>query len=119
MASADCSSALTEKLSPGKVQNLPPRAVRLYRVRLGWLLGFAVPSQLAARTRPHCRFVYLRSRVLLRASFSFTSRLRLAFRYGCRHRLRLGSFHPTRFCPSLGTLGQALSPANPGSCGWL
>src|SRR5712672_858835 len=26
---------------------------------------------------------------LLRASFGFTSRLRLAFRYGCRHRLRL------------------------------
>src|SRR5271163_4831022 len=29
---------------------------------------------------------------LLRASFSFTSRLRLAFRYGCRHRLRLAPF---------------------------
>src|ERR1022692_5066777 len=31
MASADCSPALTEKLSPGQVQNLSPRAVRLYR----------------------------------------------------------------------------------------
>src|ERR1700737_4766344 len=29
---------------------------------------------------------------LLRASFSFASRLRLAFRYGCRHRLRLAPF---------------------------
>src|SRR5882762_5475811 len=29
---------------------------------------------------------------LLRASFSFTSRLRLAFHYGCRHRLRLAPF---------------------------
>src|SRR5580704_16684726 len=29
---------------------------------------------------------------LLRASFSFTSRLRLAFRYGCGHRLRLAPF---------------------------
>ncbi len=29
---------------------------------------------------------------LLHASFSFTSRLRLAFRYGCRHRLRLAPF---------------------------
>jgi len=26
-------------------------------------LGFAVPSQLAARIRPHCRFVSLRSKV--------------------------------------------------------
>jgi hypothetical protein len=26
-------------------------------------LGFAVASQLAARTRPHCRFVFLRSKV--------------------------------------------------------
>src|SRR5271156_5212931 len=29
---------------------------------------------------------------LLRASFSFTSRLRLAFRYGYRHRFRLAPF---------------------------
>src|SRR4051794_33933164 len=29
---------------------------------------------------------------LLHASFGFTSRLRLAFRYGCRHRLRLAPF---------------------------
>src|ERR1035437_1730234 len=29
---------------------------------------------------------------LLRASFGFTSRLRLAFRYGYRHRLRLAPF---------------------------
>src|SRR5580692_7146413 len=29
---------------------------------------------------------------LLRASFSFTSRLRLAFRYGCRHQLRRDPF---------------------------
>src|SRR5271156_4734394 len=29
---------------------------------------------------------------LLRASFSFTSRLRLALRYGCRHRPRLAPF---------------------------
>src|ERR1039457_3766306 len=35
MASADCSPALTGKLSPGQVQNLSPRAVRLYRMRLG------------------------------------------------------------------------------------
>jgi hypothetical protein len=45
------------------VQNLSSRAARLYLARLDDLLGFAVTSQLAARTRPHCRFVFLRSRV--------------------------------------------------------
>ena len=35
MASADFSPALTVEISPGKVQNLSPRAVRLYRMRLG------------------------------------------------------------------------------------
>jgi len=34
-ASADFLPALTEKISPGKVQNLSPRAARLYLVRLG------------------------------------------------------------------------------------
>ena len=34
-ASADFFSALTEKISPGKVHILSPRAVRIYRMRLG------------------------------------------------------------------------------------
>ena len=45
------------------MQNLSPRAAWLYLMRLDDLLGFAVPGQLAARTRPHCQFVFLRSRV--------------------------------------------------------
>jgi hypothetical protein len=36
---------------------------------------------------------------LLPASFSFTSRLRLAVRLRLRSSVPIGSFHPTRFCP--------------------
>jgi len=60
-AYADSCPALTRQVSPGKVQNLSPRADRLYPMRLGMMLGFAVPSQLTARTWPRCRFVFLRS----------------------------------------------------------
>src|SRR5580692_6780318 len=45
--------------------------------------------------RPHPASLSLRVPTvesLLLASFSFASRLRLAFRYGCRHRLRLAPF---------------------------
>ena len=62
-ASADFSSPLREEISPGNVQNLSPRAAWLYLMRLDEPLGFAVRSQLAARTRPRCQFVFLRSRV--------------------------------------------------------
>jgi hypothetical protein len=43
MASADFSSPLREELSPGKVQNLSPRAAWLYRMRLDdlWELLFS------------------------------------------------------------------------------
>ena len=65
MAFADFSKALTFEISPSKVLYLSPRAARLYLTRLGWTSGFAVPSQLTARARPHCRFVFLRSWVRL------------------------------------------------------
>ena len=63
MACADFSFALTKELSPGKVLFLSLHTVRLYLARLGWTWGFTVPSQLATRTRPLCRFVFLRSKV--------------------------------------------------------
>jgi hypothetical protein len=65
MASADCSRVLTPELSPAKVSELSKRAVWLYLMRLGGLLGFAVPRQLAARTRPLCQFVFLQSLLCL------------------------------------------------------
>lgn len=49
------------EISPGKALYLSSRAVRLYLTRLGWILGFAAASQLTARARPRCRFVFLRS----------------------------------------------------------
>jgi hypothetical protein len=78
MASADFSKVLTLETSPSQVLHLSPRAARIYLTRLGWTSGFAVTRQLTARARPHCRFVFLRSWVDRHASFSFTSRLRLA-----------------------------------------
>src|SRR5579859_1375962 len=50
-------------------------------------------SQPACRPHPASLPVRLSAvEGLLRASFSFTSRLRLAFRYGYRHRFRLAPF---------------------------
>ena len=65
MTSADFSQALTLEISPSKVLPLSPRAARLYLMPSGWDSGFAVPRQLTARTRPRCRFVFLRSWVCL------------------------------------------------------
>ena len=56
-ASADLPSTLAEEISPGKLQNLSPRAAWLYPMRLD------DQRQLAARTRPHCQFVFLRSKI--------------------------------------------------------
>ncbi len=96
MASADFCPALTGKLSPGKALILSLRAVRLYLARLVWILGFAVASTLTARTRPPCRFVFLQSKVLFPASFSFPPRLpvefHLAVPYGYLHRSRQDRF---------------------------
>jgi len=63
MASADFFPALTGKISPGKVLSLSLRADWLYLMRLGCSLGFTVAGQLAARIRPLCQFVFLRSKV--------------------------------------------------------
>ncbi len=63
MASADFPFALTKGLSPGKALILSLHTVRLYLARLGWTLDFAVAGTLTARTRPLCRFVFLRSKV--------------------------------------------------------
>ena len=90
-ASADCSHALTRELSPGKVQNLSPRAVRLPGAsRMTFGLRCSQPAR-----RPHPASLPVRVPTvesLLRASFSFTLRLRLALRYGCRHQLRRDPF---------------------------
>ena len=80
-----------EEISPGKVQNLSPRADRLYLMRLDDLWA----SLFAPACRPHPASLPVRVPTvegLLPASFSFTSRLRLAVRYGCHHRLRLAPF---------------------------
>ena len=59
-------------------------------------MGLPVASTLRARTRPHCRFVFLQSKVLFPASFSFPPRLpvefHLAVPYGYLNRSRQDRF---------------------------
>ena len=89
MASADCSAALAPELSPGKVSALSKRAVRLYLMRLGGLRALRVPRQLAARIRPLCQFVFLRSllRLALLSAPGLAARC-LHFGYGYLHQFR-------------------------------
>ncbi len=63
MASADFSPVLTAEISPGKALNLSLQTARLYLARLGWNLGLTLARTLTARTRPHCQFVFPRSKV--------------------------------------------------------
>jgi hypothetical protein len=89
MASADCSGALTPELSPGKVSELSKRAVRLYLMRLGGLWAPPVPRQLAARTRPPCQFVFLRSLLCLALLLApGLAACCLHFGYGYLHQFR-------------------------------
>src|SRR5260370_162872 len=61
-------------------------------MRLDWVSGFPVPSQLAARTLASLPVRVPRVESLLPASFGFASRLRLAVCYGYPHRSRLAPF---------------------------
>jgi len=97
-ASADFRFALTKRLSPGKALILSLHTVRLYLARLGWISGFTLARTLAARTRPHCRFVFLRSKICSPLPSACPRQLR--HRVGPCGSLRLppsvpaGSFHP-------------------------
>src|SRR5260370_13042397 len=74
-------------------------------------LGFAVPSQLAARTRPHCRFVFLRSRVCY--ALPSASPHGYALRFATVAVIGSGwLLSSNEILPMLGTLGQA--PGLPG-----
>ena len=66
MASADCSKALPQELSPSKVCNLSGRAARLYLTCLSVTSDFVLTRILIAHARPHCRFVFLRSSLCYR-----------------------------------------------------
>src|SRR5260370_10392738 len=61
MASADSSPLSRERLPQVRCKNLSPRPVRLYPLPLRPLSDLAVARQLAARTKPHCLFLFLRS----------------------------------------------------------
>ena len=75
-------------------------------------LGFAVPSQLAARTRPHCRFVFLRSRVCY--ALLSTSPRGYVLRFATVAVIGSGwLLSSNKILPMLGTLGQAVSLYQP------
>ena len=91
MASADCSPALTGKLSPGKVLILSPRALRLYLVRRDDLWA----SLLLASLPPHPASLPVRVPTvesLSSAAFGLASRLHLAVDYGYRPQFRQAPF---------------------------
>ena len=89
MASADSSRALTPKASPSKVSALSERAVWLYLMRLGGSWTSPVLSQLVARIRPLCQFVFLRSLLCLALLSTPDLTIRcLHFGYGYLHQFR-------------------------------
>ena len=115
MASADFSFALTKELSPGKVLFLSLPTVRLYLARLGWTWGFTVASKLTARTRPLCRFVFLRSKVCSPLPSAWPRGLRpttSTLRFPTVTSIGPGEYVAThKKQPMLGTLAQVPRPA--------
>ena len=76
------------------------------------ILGFAVPCQLAARIRPHCRFVFLRSK--FRYALLSASPHGYALRFATVVFIYSGwLLSSNETLPMLGTQGQAKPPAPP------
>jgi len=74
-------------------------------------LGFAVPSQLAARTRPHCQFVFLQSRVCY--TLLSASPRGYALRFATVTVIGSGwLLSSNKILPMSGTLGQGFRPAS-------
>ena len=72
-------------------------------------MGFAVPSQLTARTQPHCQFVFLRSRVCY--TLLSASPRGYALRFTTVAVIGPGwLLSSNKILPMLGTLGQASRP---------
>jgi hypothetical protein len=68
-------------------------------------MGFAVPSQLTARTQPHCQFVFLRSRVC--SALLSASPRGYALRFTTVAVIGSGwLLSSNKILPMLGTLGQ-------------
>jgi hypothetical protein len=97
-ASADFSPALTREISPGKVQNLSPRAAWLYLMRLDDIRASLFPASLppapglaASSCSYGRRFATRFFRLHLAATPCVSLRLPSS--------APIGSFHPIRFCP--------------------
>jgi hypothetical protein len=97
-ASDDFSPTLAEEISPGKVQNLSSRAVRLYLMRLDDLWASLFPASLPPASGLAAHFCSYGRKFATRFF-----QLHLAATPCVSLRLPspapIGSFHPTRFCP--------------------
>jgi len=97
-ASADFSSALTEEISPSKVQNLSPRTVWLYLMCLDEFWALLFPASLPPApglTASSCSYgrEFATRFFQLHLAATPCGSLRLP------SSAPVGSFHPIRFCP--------------------
>src|SRR6202035_4528424 len=97
-ASADFFRALTPKISPGKVQNLSPRAVWLYWMRLDDFWALPLPAGLppaSSLTASSCSYGREFATRFFQLHLTATPCVSLRLPSSAP----VGSFHPTRFCP--------------------
>ena len=92
------------------MQNLFPRAVQLYQMRLDDNWASLFPASSPPANWPQCQFVYLRSRVCY--ALLSTSPRGYVLRFATVAVIGSGwLLSSNKILPMLGTLGQALSPA--------
>ncbi len=95
------------EISPGKVQNLSPRAAWLYPMRLDEVWALLFPASSPPAHWPHCQFVYLRSKVC--SPLLSASPRGYALRFATVTIISSGwLLSSNKILPMLGTLGQTI-----------
>src|SRR6266702_158686 len=95
------------EISPGKVQNLSPRAAWLYPMRLDEVWALLFPASSPPAHWPHCQFVYLRSKVC--SPLLSASPRGYALRFATVTIIGSGwLLSSNKILPMLGTLGQTI-----------
>src|SRR6266849_134706 len=95
------------EISPGKVQNLSPRAAWLYPMRLDEVWALLFPASSPPAHWPHCQFVYLRSKVC--SPLLSASPRGYALRFATVTLIGSGwLLSSNKILPMLGTLGQTI-----------
>src|SRR6266567_1965643 len=95
------------EISPGKVQNLSPRAALLYPMRLDEVWALLFPASSPPAHWPPCQFVYLRSKVC--SPLLSASPRGYALRFATVTIISSGwLLSSNKILPMLGTLGQTI-----------